>query len=117
MDNHINYPVVVRAQLDSPGRWSWLYKWFLAIPHLVVLVLLWLAFVVLSVVAWFSIVFTGRYPRSISDFNLGVMRWTWRVQLCAFTHSTDRYPPFALGSEPDFPGEIDVADPANPGDA
>jgi hypothetical protein len=104
--------VEVRARIDAPlGRWLWLVKWFLAIPHLVVLVVLWLCFAVLTVVAGVSIAFTGRYPRSIFDFNVGVMRWTWRVQLYAFTLSTDRYPPFTLGADPDYPGEIAVAYP------
>jgi hypothetical protein len=104
-------PVRVWARIDAPQRWSWLYKWFLAIPHLVVLVFLWLAFAVLTVAAWFSIVFTGRYPRGIFDFNVGVLRWSWRVQLYAFTFSTDRYPAFSLAPDPDFPGEIEVAYP------
>jgi hypothetical protein len=106
------YPVRVRARLDEPlARWRWLVKWFLAIPHLVVLAFLWLAFAVMTVVAGVSIAFTGRYPRGIFDFNLGVLRWTWRVQLYAFTLTTDQYPPFSLQPDPDFPGEIEVEYP------
>jgi hypothetical protein len=105
------YPVDVEGRLDAPSRWLWLVKWFLAIPHLVVLAFLWVAFAVLTVVAGVSIALTGRYPRSIFDFNLGVIRWTWRVQLYAFTLSTDRYPPFSMGVEPDFPAHIDVEYP------
>jgi hypothetical protein len=104
-------PVVVWARIDSPRRWSWLYKWILAIPHLVVLLVLWVVLVVLTIVAWVSIVATGRYPEGIFGVNLGIMRWTWRVQLYAFTLSTDRYPPFSLGPEPDFPGFLDIDRP------
>ena len=109
------YPVSVEARLDEPlNRWLWLVKWLLAIPHIVVLVFLWIAFVILTVVAGVSIVFTGRYPRSIFDFNVGVMRWTWRVQLYAFTLATDRYPPFSLQPDPSYPAELDVAYPDQP---
>lgn len=110
--NPTPYPVVVRARLDTQlGRWRWLVKWFLALPHLVALAFLWIAFVVLTVVAGVSIAFTGRYPRGIFDFNVGVMRWTWRVQFYAFTLGTDRYPPFSLDADPDYPAELDVPYP------
>jgi hypothetical protein len=78
------------------NRWLPLVKWFLAIPHYILLVLLWLAAVVSVVIAWFAILFTGRYPRGLFDFVLGVFRWTNRVVGYAFTLVTDQYPPFRL---------------------
>jgi Domain of unknown function (DUF4389) len=78
------------------NRWLPLVKWFLAIPHYIVLVFLALAALVAVVIAWFAILFTGRYPRGLFDFVLGVMRWGNRVQAYAFVLVTDRYPPFQL---------------------
>ena len=79
------------------GRGMPLVKWFLAIPHYIVLVFLYIGAVVAVIVAWFSILFTGRYPRGLFDYVEGVMRWHNRVVGYAFTLVTDRYPPFRLG--------------------
>jgi hypothetical protein len=106
------HPVRLDGELQPDlSRWLWLVKWFLAIPHYVVLVFLWMAFFLLTVAAFFAIVFTGRYPRGIFDFNLGVVRWTWRVTFYAFTLGTDRYPPFSLEPDPTYPASFAVAYP------
>jgi hypothetical protein len=78
------------------NRWLPLVKWFLAIPHYIVLILLWIAAFFVVIFAWFAILFTGRYPRSLFDFVQGVLRWGNRVVAYAFVLVTDRYPPFRL---------------------
>ncbi len=104
------YPVRLDGHLDEPlSRWLWLVKWILAIPHFIVLLFLWIAVTVLTVVAGFAILFTGHYPRSLFDFNLGVMRWTWRVWFYSVdAFGTDRYPPFSLRRDPTYPADFDV---------
>ena len=91
------YPVTLEIDYDDNlSRWMIFIKWLLAIPHIIVLLVLEIAGVVVVTIAFFAILFTGRYPRGMFDFVVGVTRWYWRVQAYAFLLMTDRYPPFSL---------------------
>jgi len=106
------HPVWLEGRLDPElSRWLWLVKWLLAIPHLVILAVLGTVALLLTVVAGLVILFTGRYPRAIFEFVLGVMRWTWRVTFYALVLGTDRYPPFTLEDVPDYPARLDIPVP------
>ena len=90
---HLDFAYPDAQRLD---RLLPIVKWFLAIPHWIVLGFLWIGAAVCVIIAWFAILFTGRYPRSLFDFVVGVLRWTMRVEAYAFLLITDRYPPFSL---------------------
>jgi Domain of unknown function (DUF4389) len=106
------YPVTVTGDLsDPPSRWQWIFKWLLLIPHYIVLYFLGIAAAVVSVIAWFAILFTGKYPKSLFDFVAGYLRWSWRVSFYGYNVlGTDKYPPFTLDKAP-YPANFDVVYP------
>jgi hypothetical protein len=112
-DNGVQaYPLSIRGDLSvPPSRGLWLIKWLLAIPHYIVLIFLSIASFVVWVIAWWAILITARYPRGMHNFNVGVMRWWWRVTFYAGLLGTDRYPPFSLAPDDDYPADLYVEYP------
>ncbi|AGL16941.1 DUF4389 domain-containing protein [Actinoplanes sp. N902-109] len=106
-----NYPLHVEAHHDERlSRWLWLVKWLLLIPHYLVLAVLGTGSVVLTVVAYLAVLVTGRYPPAIRAYNLGVLRWGWRVAYYGYQAlGTDRYPPFTLADVPEHPARVHLS--------
>jgi hypothetical protein len=108
--NKTSYPVNIRAELSKPpSRALWLVKWLLLVPHFIVLAFLWAAYVVVAFIAFWAILFTARFPKKLFTFNVGVLRWTWRVGFYwPWILGTDVYPPFSLKPSEEFPADLEI---------
>ena len=109
----VSYPVSIKGKLtEPPSRALWLIKWLLALPHYIILIVLMIASVVVSTIAFFSILFTGKYPKGLFNFNVGVLRWFWRVGFYGYEAlGTDKYPPFSLAPDDSYPADLKVKYP------
>jgi hypothetical protein len=107
------YPVNLKGELTiPPARGWWLIKWLLAIPHYFVLCFLWIAFLVVCIISFFAILFTGKHPKGLFNFKVGVLRWSWRVGFYSYQAlGTDKYPPFSLDPDPSYPADLDIQYP------
>lgn len=108
-----SYPITIRGDLKEPiSRWLFLIKWLLILPHLIVLFFLAIGVVISVLISFFAILFTGKYPRGLFNFNVGVMRWGWRVGFYGYEAlGTDKYPPFSLDKDDSYPADLDVVYP------
>jgi hypothetical protein len=102
--------VRLTGELDPHlSRWLWLFKMLLAIPHFVILAVLWVPFILTTLFAGLAILLTGRYPQKLFDFNVGVLRWNWRVGFYVYAAlGTDKYPPFSLAERAGYPAQFEV---------
>jgi len=115
MSSATPYPVEIRGDLaPSINRWLFLIKWLLLIPHLIVLAILGIGLVFSWLFSLVAIIFTGKYPEELFNFNVGVLRWLWRVGFYSYQAlGTDKYPPFSLKPDPTYPADITVRYPAS----
>jgi hypothetical protein len=105
------YPLIGEVERQEEyNRFLPLVKWLLLIPHYIVLAVLGIAAFIVVVIAFFAVLFTRRYPRGMFDFVVGVYRWTWRV-FAYLLLMTDRYPPFTLADDPEFPARFEITYP------
>jgi len=104
------YPVRLEGNPTEPlSRWLWLVKWLLLIPHFICLLFLFITAVFTTIAAFFALLFTGRYPRGLFDWNVGILRWAWRVSFYGYSAlGTDRYPPFTMGDAPGYPARLEI---------
>jgi hypothetical protein len=109
-----SYPVRLEGEPTEPlSRWLWLVKWFLLIPHIICLAFLWITLVFATIAAFLVLLFTGSYPAGLFGWNVGVLRWTWRVSFYGYSAlGTDQYPPFTMGEAPDYPARLEIDYPA-----
>ena len=105
-----SYPVRLEGEPTEPhSRWLWLVKWILLIPHFICLAFLWITVFFSALAAFFVLLFGAAYPLGLFEWNLGVLRWTWRVSFYGYSAlGTDRYPPFTTGEAPDYPTRLEI---------